>query len=374
MAEQRIVIFGATGYTGRLIAERLVAQGARPVLAGRSTSRLEELADGLGGLEVVRADVMRKNSVFALVGDADDVLVTTVGPFLKWGETAVRGAVAAGCTYLDSTGEPPFIRRVFEEFGPPARKSGARLLTAMGYDFAPGAFAGALALEDAPEAVRVDVGYYALGNGPASLSSGTRESLVGVTLDDGHAYRDGRVRTARPAERVRSFSVAGRPREAISVGGAEHFGLPAAYPGLREVNVYFGWFGPLARPMQAGSFVGQFSRRIPLSTTAMKFAGERALGLLNGPEAGTTPGGRSWIAAEAYDASGRRLSEVHLAGVDGYAFTAGFLAWAAQQRVDGAGALGPVEAYGLDRLVARAAAAGPDRGARPRGPSHREAG
>jgi len=160
---------------------------------------------------------------------------------------------------------------------------------------------------------------------------------------------------------VRSFSVAGKPREAISVGGAEHFGLPAAYPGLREVNVYLGWFGPLARPIQAGSFVGQFVRKVPLTTATMKFWGERALGVLNGPDAGTTPGGRSWIAAEAYDAAGRQLSEVHLAGVDGYAFTAGFLAWAAQQRVDGAGALGPVEAYGLERLTAGASAAGLDR-------------
>ncbi|WP_037498410.1 saccharopine dehydrogenase NADP-binding domain-containing protein [Solirubrobacter soli] len=356
----RIVIFGASGYTGSLIADRLVAQGVRPVLAGRSLGRLQELADSLGGLEVVRADVMRQNSVFDLVG-AGDVLVSTVGPFAKWGEPALRAAVAAGAVYLDSTGEPPFIRRVFEEFGPPAEKSGARLLTAMGYDFAPGALAGALALEEAPDAVRVDVGYYALGGGPTSLSSGTRESLVGVTLDDGHAFREGRIRTARPAERVRSFAVAGKPREAISVGGAEHFGLPAAFPRLREVNVYLGWFGPLARPLQAGSFVGQFVRRVPLTTAAMKFAGERALGLLSGPDAGTTPGGRSWIAAEAYDASGHRLSEVHLAGVDGYAFTAGFLAWAAQQPVDGVGALGPVEAYGIERLTAGASAAGLDR-------------
>ena len=68
---------------------------------------------------------MRKNSVFDLVGGPDDVLVSTVGPFEKWGEPALRAAVAAGCTYLDSTGEPEFIRRVFEEFGPPAAKSGA---------------------------------------------------------------------------------------------------------------------------------------------------------------------------------------------------------------------------------------------------------
>ena len=250
------------------------------------------------------------------------MLVSTVGPFAKWGAPALRAAVAAGCTYLDSTGEPVFIRRVFEEFGPPAEKSGARLLTAMGYDFAPGALAGALALEEAGEAaVRVDVGYYAIGGGPTSLSSGTRESIVGVTLNDNHAFREGRVRVVRPAERVRSFGVAGKPRDAISVGGAEHYGLPASYPSLREVNVYLGWFGPLARPLQAGSFVGQFVMKVPGTRAAMRIAGEKTLGLVGGPEAGTTPDVRSWIAAEAYDGAGRLLADVQLAGVDGYAFT-----------------------------------------------------
>jgi hypothetical protein len=193
------------------------------------------------------------------------------------------------------------------------------------------------------------------------LSPGTRESLVGVTLGDNHAFRDGRVVSVRPAERVRSFRVAGREREAISVGGAEHFGLPASYPGLREVNVYLGWFGPLARPLQAGSWVGSFVQRVPGVRPMMRFGGERLLGLASGPEAGTTPGGRSWIAAEAYDASGTVLSSVNLAGVDGYEFTAGFLAWAAMQGVSEVGALGPVAAYGLSSLEAGARVAGLER-------------
>ncbi len=134
---QRIVVFGATGYTGRLIAERLVAQGARPVLAGRSEARLAALAENLGDLEYVRADVLRQNSVFDLVGP-DDVLVSTVGPFLKWGESAVRAAVAAGCTYLDSTGEPEFIRRVFEEFGPPGGPLGRGAADGDGLRLRPG--------------------------------------------------------------------------------------------------------------------------------------------------------------------------------------------------------------------------------------------
>jgi short subunit dehydrogenase-like uncharacterized protein len=357
----RIVVFGATGYTGRLIAERLLAAGARPVLAARTEARVAELAEQLGGLEYVRADAMRANTVFELVGPGD-VLVSTVGPFLKWGAPAVRAAIAAGCTYMDSTGEPEFIRRVFEEFGPPAERAGAALLTALGYDFVPGALAGALALEAAgPDAVRVDVGYYALGAGPSSLSAGTRESLVGATLGDNYAFRAGRLVSVRPAERVRSFMVAGRAREAVSIGGAEHFGLPAAYPSVSEVNVYLGWFGPLARPLQAGSFVGSWVRRVPGVRPMMRMTGERVMGLAAGPEAGTTPGGRSWIAAEAYDGAGRPLSELHLAGVDAYEFTAGFMAWAAQQRVSGAGALGPVSAFGLAALEQGAAAAGLER-------------
>jgi len=356
----RIVVFGATGYTGELIASRLAAAGERPVLAGRSEERLAALAERLGGLEYVRADAMRQNAVFELVG-ADDVLISTVGPFAKWGLPAVRAAVAAGCTYLDTTGEPDFIRRVYEDFSGPASRSGARLLPAMGYDFAPGALAGGLALDEAPEAVRVDIGYYALGEGPASLSAGTRESMVGVTLGDGFAYRGGTVRTARPAERVRSFAVDGKSREAFSIGGAEHYGLPAAFSALREVNVYLGWFGPLSRPFQAGSFAGTFVKRVPLATASMRFVGRRVASLLPGPSAGSTSDGRIWVVAEAMSASGEVLASVSLSGPSAYDFTASLVGWAARQPVEGAGVLGPVEAFGLERLERGAAQAGLER-------------
>jgi short subunit dehydrogenase-like uncharacterized protein len=361
----RIVVFGATGYTGRLTAERLVAGGARPLLAGRSQAKLEELAATLGGADWRVADVDRPDSVAALVGQGD-VLVTTVGPFKRWGEPALRAAIGAGAIYLDSTGEPAFIRRVFDEFGPPAERAGAALLPAMGYDFVPGALAGALALREAGDAaVRVDVGYYALGAGTDSASAGTRASSVGIMLDDHHAFRDGRLRRVRAAERVRTFPVKGKERAAFSVGGTEHFGLPAVFPSLREVNVYLGWFGPLSRPLQAGSLIGSYAMRLPGVRGALQAAGERVMGMAEGPAAGTTPGGISWIPAIAYDAEDRPVAEVHLSGVDGYAFTANFLAWAARRAasegVEGAGALGPVEAFGLETLERGAAKAGLER-------------
>jgi short subunit dehydrogenase-like uncharacterized protein len=345
----RIIIFGATGFTGRLVAERLAAQGASPVLAGRSEASVRALAEPLG-LEWRVADALRQNSVFALLEDGD-VIVSTVGPFLKWGEPALRAAIAAKGVYIDSTGEPAFIRRVFDEFGPPAERAGATLLTAMGYDYVPGTLAGALALEQAgPDAVRVDVGYYAFG---AGISAGTRRSAVGIMFEDGYAFRDRALRPARIAERVRSFDVKGKDRDAVSIGGAEHITLPRVHPALLEVNVYLGWFGALARPLQAGSLAGSAAMRVPGVRGALKAAADRLVEVGGGgPD---QPGsGISWVAAEAYDAGGAKLAEVHLSGAEPYAFTADFLAWAAGraagQGVEGTGALGPVQAFGLRAL------------------------
>ncbi len=347
----RIVIFGATGYVGRLVAERLATQGASPVLAGRSEDTVRELAERLG-VEWRVADALRQNSVFALL-EPGDVLVSTVGPFVKWGEPAVRAAIAAKGTYIDSTGEPPFIRRVFEDFGPAAERAGAALLPAMGYDFVPGALAGALALAQAgTDAVRVEVGYYAFG---AGISAGTRRSAVGIMFEDGYAFRGAALQSARIAERVRSFHVRGKDRDALSIGGAEHLTLPPVHPQLLEVNVYVGWFPALARPLQAGSLAGSVALRVPGVRGALKFAGDRLVEVGGGPEA---PGsGISWVVAEAYDAAGERIAEVHLSGPEPYVLTAGIIAWAARRAASagipsppGPGALGPVQAFGLRAL------------------------
>ena len=91
------------------------------------------------------ADVADPASVRALV-ERGDVLVTTVGPFARWGAPAAAAASTAGAHYLDSTGEPAFIREVFERYGPAAERSGSAMLTAFGYDWVPGNLAGAIAL------------------------------------------------------------------------------------------------------------------------------------------------------------------------------------------------------------------------------------
>jgi hypothetical protein len=145
----------------------------------------------------------------------------------------------------------------------------------------------------------------------------------------------------------------------VTVGASESFTLPRLQPGLREVNPYLGWFGPMSRAVQVGSFVGAGLFRIPGSRRAAQRAAHRFVkGSTGGPGPELLAKVASHIVGAAYDASGRQLSEVHVKGVDGYTFTAGILAWGARQAAAGgvkaSGALGPVDGFGLDELEAGA--------------------
>ena len=359
-AGTRVVLFGATGYTGRLTAEAMAAAGARPVLAGRDPARLEALAGRLGGLPVAEADTARPDSVRALVGPGD-VLVSTVGPFKVHGEPAVRAAVDAGATYLDATGEPPFLRRVFEEHG--SRAAGrCALIPAFGYDFVPGNLAGALA--QARTSTRVTIGYFVTGRG--GFSSGTMASGAGLLVEPGFAWRGGELRRERIARRVRAFPIGGRDWLAATYGGSEHLALPRIAPGLRDVEVYLGWFGRRSRALQVLSAVGTPLARVPgVRALARAATGPLAGRTGQGPDESARRGAGSLIVASAADANGRELAWVQLRGPDPYTLTARLLTWGALRAAGGGvrdtGALGPVDAFGLEALEQGAAIAGLER-------------
>ncbi|QEC47735.1 saccharopine dehydrogenase [Baekduia soli] len=364
----RIVLLGATGYTGELTARELAGRGERPVLAGRDADRVRALADGLGGLDWAVADVGGPQGTAAVRAllEAGDVLVSTVGPFTRLGAPAVEAAIDAGAHYLDSTGEAPFIRRVFASWGPRAAAAGSVLLTAMGYDWVPGNLAGALALREAGEgAVQVQIGYFTTGGamGPSAMSGGTRASAAGVLLGPSFAFRGGRLVGERGGARARSFGVKGKARRAISAGSTEHFALPRSYPGLRDVDVFLGWFGGASDAVRAVSAATALLTRVPGVREVLGTAlGRVVTGSSGGPGPEARALSGSYVVAEARDAGHRLLATAVLEGVNGYDFTAGMLAWGAHAvaagRARGAGALGPVEAFGLDALSVGVQAAG----------------
>jgi short subunit dehydrogenase-like uncharacterized protein len=370
----RIVLYGATGFTGALTAQAMLAAGARPVLAGRDPRRLDALAARLapasGGTRLETAVAEAETGPLRDLVGPGDVLVSTAGPFLRAGRPAVAAAVDAGAIYLDSSGEPPFIRQVFQEFGPRAERAGAVLLPAFGYDYVPGNLAGALALDAAgPAARRVQVGYFARGKLGTAASAGTRASVAGVVLEGGYAFRGGRIVSERTAAHVTSFEIDGQRREAFSTGSSEHFGLPRLRPmaaglpapaGLTEVGVYLGWFGRATRLVQYGSALAGPAGRLPGARGTLEALARRIQRRRIGPAAARAI--RSDVVAVARDARDRKLAAVHLTGGDPYTFTALILAWAAGKAAAGAvlpaGALGPVEAFGAVDLENGCAGAG----------------
>jgi hypothetical protein len=187
-----------------------------------------------------------------------------------------------------------------------------------------------------------------------------------VFLEPSFGRRDGRLVTERSGARARGFVVDGSSRRAVSVGTSEHFGLPAAFPGVRDVDVYLGWFGPASDVLRAASLGLSVATRIPGVRGLLSEAVARTVrGSTGGPDADARSGSGSHVVAEAQDSGGRVLAMARVEGVNGYDFTAGMLAWSARAaaagRLQATGALGPVEAFGLDALTEGVRSAGIER-------------
>ena len=141
-----LVLVGATGFTGGLTAEYLAAHapdGLRWALAGRNPDKLARVRDrltridaSLAGLELLHADVEDAASL-ADVARRARVVITTVGPYLAHGEPLVAACADAGTDYVDLTGEPEFVDRMYVAHDATARRTGARLVHACGFDSIP---------------------------------------------------------------------------------------------------------------------------------------------------------------------------------------------------------------------------------------------
>jgi short subunit dehydrogenase-like uncharacterized protein len=140
--EYDIVLYGATGFVGKLTAEYLARAGGttRIALAGRSTERLLAIRETLGesaqSWPVLVADASSPSTLDAMAAQTR-VVVTTVGPYIRYGLPLVGACAAAGTDYADLTGEPPFIRDSIDLYHKQAQDTGARIVHACGFDSIP---------------------------------------------------------------------------------------------------------------------------------------------------------------------------------------------------------------------------------------------
>lgn len=136
-----IIVYGATGYTGRLVAEYLVGRPEAPrwAMAGRSLAKLEEVRDLIGApvdTPIVVADASDPASLDAMA-KRTKVVLTTVGPYQLYGNELVAACVANGTDYTDLCGEPAWMRQKIDEHHEAAKASGARICFSAGFDSIP---------------------------------------------------------------------------------------------------------------------------------------------------------------------------------------------------------------------------------------------
>jgi len=144
MRDFDLIVYGATGFTGRLVAEYLVrtypsGDAPRWAMAGRSLAKLEEVRDLIGArsdLPLVVADADDPASLDAMVARTEAV-VTTVGPYQLYGSALVAACVAAGTAYLDLCGEPAWMRQMIDAHEAEAKATGARIVFSCGFDSIP---------------------------------------------------------------------------------------------------------------------------------------------------------------------------------------------------------------------------------------------
>ncbi len=161
-----IVLFGATGFTGGLTAEYLARnapKGCTWALAGRNQTKLEavrarltEIDPGLADLPLLHADATDPEAL-AEVARSARVVITTVGPYIEYGEPLVAACAEAGTDYVDLTGEPEFVDRMYVAHHERARATGARIVHACGFDSIPHDLGVWFTVQQLPEGVPVRI-------------------------------------------------------------------------------------------------------------------------------------------------------------------------------------------------------------------------
>jgi len=351
-----IAVYGATGFTGRLISRELRERGADFLIAGRNRGKLEALSEELGGVPIATVPVNDPAGLREML-DPCSAVAACAGPFILYGEPLLAAATETGTHYLDTTGEQPFMRMVFDRYGKRATATGAALISGMGFDFAPGDLVAALTAEGLGPLNEIVIAYCVHGFAP---THGTALSALEVMAGGDVVWVDGSWRAA--------------PKSAN--GGRWRFPEPIGeqrmlrYPAGEQITVPMHVETARVRTLLNGMVVPP--RLMPLAVASPPLLGlamrpplRRAAGALvrrlpAEPSERARKASRFTISCEARNASGSRRGT--LRGSDIYGLTAGCVAHGALLLADPSyersGALAPAQAFDAASFLAALTAFG----------------
>ncbi len=336
------LLYGATGYTGQLIARTAVAQGLRPIVAGRNPLKVRTLAAELD-LEHRTSTLDDAAALAALLADVPLVL-HCAGPFVHTYRPMAEACLRTRTHYLDITGEIP----VFEALAArdaAARAAGVMVLPGVGFDVVPSDCLAAHLRRRLPSATRLVLAFHGRGSRP---SRGTARSALEHAPRGGLIRRGGAFVRVPLAWKTRRIDFGDGPVTAVTIPWGD---VSTAYhsTGIPDIEVYAALPPHFRRLIVAGRYVSWLLRfRVVRGAIRQIIARQPP-----GPSDTQRAQGLSLLWAEAEDGTGRRV-ESRLRGPEGYTFTA-LAALAVVRRVLSgdapAGFQTPSRAYGADFVL-----------------------
>lgn len=339
MTETNWLIYGATGFTGRLIVEEAVQRGHKPILSGRSAARLKPLADRLG----LRYVAIGLHDHLELVRAAKRVnlVLHCAGPFIATAAPMLRACLTGGAHYLDISGEIPIFENALA-YDSSARAKHIAMISGCGFDVIPEDCLAAYVAAKIKDPIDLETGVDARGT---RVSGGSARTGLNIISRGGQERRDGRLSALPLGQGGKWIALPSEERYMIPVPSAA---LASAYRHTRIPNITaYMSIGPgRARLLRLFSSLLIYSMTIrPLRGLAQAIAGR----LYRGSDQHTRETSRAVIWARALDMRGNS-AEAWLDIPEAYQFTAVAAVRCVEKVLAGgvSGALTPAQAFGAD--------------------------
>lgn len=331
------MLYGANGYTGRLVATLARRRGERPLLAGRSPLRMATVSGDLG-LDHVVVDLADSSGLRAALAGVP-LVVNCAGPFIHTASAMVDACLDTGTHYLDITGEIDVFEAVYAR-DEDARQAGVIMLPGAGFDVVPTDCVAATLAQALPTAVELDLAF-TLGGG---VSPGTLKTAIDSAGSGGRVRVDGELRSVDIAHRRTVAEFPSGPRTVTAIPWGD---ISSAYrsTGIGTITTY--------TVVPGGDLIGQGHR---LLAPALRMPAVRAVGsalvdlLLTGPSEQRQASHHAEVWGRVRDADGQTAS-MALTTPAPYSFTADSVVRAVTRLLAGgvsAGAHTPSSAFGAD--------------------------
>lgn len=306
MADKQLMIYGAYGYTGELIARQAVADGLEPILSGRNSARVGALAQTLG--LAARPFDLARDAIAGQLADID-VVLHCAGPFSATAQPMIEACIATGTHYLDITGEIGVFEYLFSRHQA-ATEAASVICSGVGFDVVPTDCVAACLAADMPDATHLALAF----DSRSGFSPGTAKTTVEGLADGGKVRRDGRIQTVALAADRRRIDFGDGEKDATTIPWGD---VSTAYhsTGIGNIAVYMPMPPARIKQMQRINWVRPLLGLSPVQSFLKSRAAKVA-----GPDEAKRERATTYVWGEVRNAAGRRrVARIHVA--NGYTVT-----------------------------------------------------